>query len=131
MPRTYSLQGPISLDNLSNTDALAFLAAVIDSIPSYSMGTASMNIRAQGPAGGTRTVEGTSVDKLKASLEAAKAEPIPTGPEDITYDVMGRVNLVGLSLEDGIQVVEATLGAIPGPDSLVAAAMLAQEEVPG
>jgi hypothetical protein len=124
MARTYSLQGPISLDNLSNTGALAFLTAVINAIPSYSMGTASMNVRAQGPAGSSVcTVEGTTVDALKASLQA-----VPTAAEDIIYDVMGRVNLVGLSFEDGIEVVNAVINAIP-PDSLVATALLAQEEV--
>jgi hypothetical protein len=129
MAKTYSLQGPIILENLSNTDALGFLAAVINAIPSYSMGTASMNIRAEGPAGATSTtVEGKSLDTLKASL--AKAQSAPKGPEDILYDVRGRVNLVGLSLEDGIQVIEAAMNAIPG-DSLVVTGMVAQQETAG
>jgi hypothetical protein len=126
MAKTYSLQGPIMLESLSNTDALGFCAAVINAIPSYSMGTASLNIRAEGPAGSaSSTVEGKSLDALKASL--AKAQSAPKGPEDIVYHVRGRVNLVGLSLEDGIQVIEAAMNAIPG-DSLVVTGMIAQQE---
>jgi hypothetical protein len=126
MAKTYTLTGPIILENLSNTDALGFAAAVINAIPSYSMGTASLNIRAQGPAGGTSTITGESTEELQASLAKVKDEPAPSGPEDITYDVRGAVALVGLSLEDGIQVIEAAMNAIPG-DSLVFAGMLAQE----
>ena len=130
MARTYTLQGPIMLEGLTNTEALAFLGTVINAIPSYSMGTASMHVRAQGPAGSkstSRTVSGNSVDELKASLAAAKTSP--RTPEQIIYDVRGRVNLVGLSLEDGIQVIDAVMHAIPG-DSLVMTAMLAQETAP-
>ena len=47
MAKTYNLQGPIILECLSNTDALAFVGTVINAIPSYSMGTASLNIQAQ------------------------------------------------------------------------------------
>jgi hypothetical protein len=127
MAKTYSLQGPIMLENLSNTQALGFCAAVIDAIPSYSMGTASLNIQAQGPAGAaSTTVSGNSLEKLKSSL--AKAQSAPKAPEDITYNVRGSVNLVGLSLEDGIQVIDAAMHAIPGPDSLVVTTMLAQQE---
>ena len=92
------------------------------------MGTASMHLKAQGPAGtGTKStsVTGTSVDELKAAL--GKAQNAPKAPEDITYSVRGRVNLVGLSLEDGIQVIEAAMNAIPG-DSLVVTGMVAQQE---
>jgi hypothetical protein len=127
MPKTYSLQGPIMLENLTNTQALGFCAAVIDAIPSYSMGTASLNINAQGPAGtASTTVSGNSLEKLKAAL--AKAQSAPKGPEDITYDVRGSVNLVGLSLEDGIEVIDAAMHAIPTNDSLVVTTMLAQQE---
>ena len=128
MPKTYTLQGPIVLENLTNTQALTFCATVIDAIPSYSMGTASMHLKAQGPAGtGTKSasVSGKSTDELKAAL--AKAQSAPKAPEDITYSVRGRVNLVGLSLEDGIQVIEAAMNAIPG-DSLVVTGMVAQHE---
>jgi hypothetical protein len=129
MAKTYSLQGPIVLETLSNTDALAFCAAVIDSIPSYSMGSATLNIKAEGPAddGGSTQVTGTSLDELKASLEAVKSAPAPTDPSDITYNVRGRVDLVGLSLEDGIGVIDAAMHAIPG-DALVVTGMWAQEE---
>jgi hypothetical protein len=107
---------------------LTFLATVIDAIPSYSMGTASMNISAQGPAGATCTnVSGDSTDELKASL--SKAKSAPKAPEDIVYDVSGRVNLVGLSWEDGMGVVDAVLHAIPG-DTLVMTCMVAQETTP-
>ena len=127
MARTYTLQGPIMLEGLTNTEALAFLGTVINAIPSYSMGTASMHIKAQGPAGKSTSVSGNSINELKAGLAQAKAAP--KAPEDITYDVRGRVNLVGLSLEDGIQVIDAVMHAIPG-DSLVMTAMLAQETAP-
>ena len=128
MAKTYTLQGPIVLENLSNVDALTFAGTVINAIPSYSMGTASIHINAQGPAGtGSKstTVSGKTTDELKAAL--AKAKSAPKAPEDITYDVRGRVNLVGLSLEDGIQVIEAAMNAIPG-DSLVVTGMVAQHE---
>lgn len=129
--KTYSLQGPIVLENLNNTDTLAFLGTVIAAIPSYSMGTASMNIRAEGPAGQATcsTVAGKSTDELKASLEKFKNSPAPHAPEDITYDVRGRVNLVGLSFEDGMGVIEAAMRAIP-EDTLVVTGMLAQQEGP-
>ena len=128
MAKTYTLQGPIMLEGLSNTQALTFLGTVINAIPSYSMGTASMHVRAQGPTGTKSTsISGKSTDELKAGL--AKAKSAPTAPEDITYDVRGRVSLVGLSLEDGIQIIEATMNAIPG-DSLVMTGMLAQETAP-
>ena len=130
MPKTYTLSGPISLETLSNTDALGFCAAVINAIPSYSMGTASLNISAQGPAGQTSSstcIKGKTLDELKAAL--ARASGAPKAPEDITYDVMGRVNLVGLSLEDGIGIIDATMKAIP-EDSLIMTAMLAQMETP-
>jgi hypothetical protein len=128
MAKTYNLQGPIMLEMLSNTDALNFCAAVINAIPSYSMGTASLNIQAQGPAGTeacSTKISGKSIEELKAGLTQAQAAP--AAPEDIVYDVTGRVNLVGLSMEDGIGVVDAALHAIPG-DSLVSTAMLAQSE---
>jgi hypothetical protein len=124
MAKTYTLQGPIVLENLSNTEALTFCATVIDAIPSYSMGTASMHLQAQGPAGTGTKISGKSMDELKSAL--AKAKSAPKAPEDITYNVRGRVNLVGLSLEDGIQVIEAAMNAIPG-DSLVVTGMVAQE----
>jgi hypothetical protein len=128
MPKTYTLQGPIMLENLNNMDALAFAGAVINAIPSYSMGTASINIQAQGPSGtSSRTVSGTSVDALKKELQKSQTAATPTGPEDIIYNVRGRVNLVGLSLEDGIGVIEAAMNAIPG-DSLVVTGMVAQQE---
>jgi hypothetical protein len=126
MPKTYTLQGPIVLENLNNTQTMTFLAAVIDAVPSYSMGSASMNVKAQGPAGQANgcVVEGDSLDELKASLKSA--QKAPKAPEDIVYSVRGRVNLVGLSFEDGMQVIEAVMHAIP-EDSLVVVAMLAQE----
>ena len=127
MAKTYTLQGPIMLETLSNVDALTFCGTVINAIPSYSMGTASMHLKAQGPAGSSSnscTIAGKSLDELKASL--AKAKSAPKAPEDITYDVRGRVNLVGLSLADGIEIIEATMNAIP-EDSLVMTGMLAQE----
>jgi hypothetical protein len=127
MAKTYTLQGPISLELLSAPDALAFAGAVINAIPSYSMGTASLNIQAQGPAGTTiHKIDGKTVDALKAALAKAK-DAMDKTPEDVTYDLMGRVNLVGLSIADGIGVVDAALHAIPG-DSLVNVAMTAQEE---
>ena len=130
MAKTYNLSGPISLETLSNTDALSFCAAVINAIPSYSMGTASLNIQAQGPAGQTShstCIKGKTLQELKSAL--ANAHSAPKAPEDITYDVMGRVNLVGLSWEDGMGVVDATMKAIPA-DSLIMTAMLAQMETP-
>ena len=129
MAKTYTLQGPIMLEGLSNTQALTFLGTVINAIPSYSMGTASMHVRAQGPAGTTksRSVSGNSTSELKAALKQAQAAP--KAPEDITYDVRGRVNLVGLSFEDGMAVIMAAMSAIP-PDSLVMTGMLAQETAP-
>lgn len=123
MAKTYTLSGPIFLENLSAQDALAFCGAVINAVPSYSMGTATLNIKAEGPAGQTTIITGDTLESLKASLAKAK----PKGPEDITYDVRGRVNLVGLSLEDGIQVIEAAMNAIPA-DSLVVTGMVAQME---
>jgi hypothetical protein len=126
MAKTYSLAGPMVLENLSNTEALTFVGVVIDAIPSYSMGSASMSMRAQGPAGASHEVTGTSTDELKASL--AKVQSAPKAPSDISYDIIGCVNLVGLSLEDGIGVVDAALHAIPGDSSLVSTAMLAQQE---
>ena len=128
MPKTYTLQGPIILEGLSNTDALGFCAAVINAIPSYSMGTASMHLKAQGPAGTGQEIKGASAEELNASLATAQAAP--KAPEDIIYQVRGRVNLVGLSLEDGIQVIEAAMNAIPG-DSLVVTGMVAQHESTG
>ena len=132
MSKTYTLQGPIFLDNLSNTDALAFVATVVDVIPSYSMGTANLNIRAQGPAGtadgsteGNTQISGGSSEELKASL--AEAQEAPKAPEDIIYDVRGRVHLVGLSFTDGMEIVDAVMNAIP-PDSLVMANMLVLSE---
>ena len=122
------------LEGLTNTEALTFLGTVINAIPSYSMGTASMHVKAQGPVQGpagskstSRTVSGNSIDELKASLAAAKTSP--RTPEQIIYDVRGRVNLVGLSIEDGVQIIDAVMHAIPG-DSLVMTAMLAQETAP-
>lgn len=128
MAKTYTLQGPIFLETLSNTDALSFCAAVINAIPSYSMGTASLNIQAQGPAGtaSCRAIKGSTSDELQAGLVAAEN---PKAPEDIVYDVNGRVNLVGLSFEDGCQIIDATMKAIP-PDSLIMTSMLVQVEPP-
>ena len=126
MAKTYALQGPIMLEGLSNSEALSFCAAVIDAIPSYSMGSASMNLKAQGPAGTGTTISGKSTDELKAGLKKAQ-KVAPKTPEDITYQVRGRVDLVGLSIEDGIQVIDAAMHAIPG-DSLVVTGMIAQEE---
>ena len=40
------------------------------------------------------------------------------------------MNLVGLSLEEGIDMIETTMKAIPNEDALVMTSMLAQEEVP-
>jgi hypothetical protein len=127
MAKTYTLQGPIILQTLTAQDALTFAGAVIDAIPSYSMGTASLNIKAQGPAStGGQQVSGASVDALKASLETARQALAPHDASDIVYDVRGAVNLVGLSLDDGIQVIDAAMHAIPD-DSLVIAGMVAQE----
>jgi hypothetical protein len=128
MAKTYNLQGPIILENLTNTEALGFIAAVVAEVPAHSMGTASMHLTAQGPAGQTppTTVSGKSLDELKASLAAAQAAP--KAPEDIVYHVRGRVNLVGLSLAEGIDMIETTMKAIPNPDALVVTAMLAQDE---
>ena len=127
MAKTYNLQGPIILENLTNTEALGFIAAVVAEVPAHSMGTASMHLTAQGPAGPPPTkVSGKSLDELKASLAAAQAAP--KAPEDIVYHVRGRVNLVGLSLAEGIDMIETTMKAIPNPDALVVTAMLAQDE---
>ena len=130
MAKTYNLQGPIMLENLSNTEALGFIGAVIAKIPAHSMGTASMHLKAEGPAGQTlkAKVEGKSIDELKASLAAA--QKAPKGPEDIVYHVRGRVNLVGLSLAEGIDMITKTMDAIPNEDALVMTSMLAQEETP-
>jgi len=131
MAKTYNLQGPIMLENMTNAEALGFIAAVIAEIPAHSMGTASMHLQAQGPAGTATTtataVSGKSIDELKASL--SKAQAAPKGPEDIVYHVRGHVNLVGLSLEEGIDMIETTMKAIPNPDALVMTSMLATEEV--
>jgi hypothetical protein len=95
MPKTYSLQGPILLEGLSDESALNFCAAVIAAIPAYSMGSANLNIRAQGPAGGAdapgdpagsagdpagsagdpapgavRSIRGDSLEALEASWQA-------------------------------------------------------------
>ena len=130
MAKTYNLQGPIMLENLTNTEALSFIAAVVAEVPAHSMGTASMNLKAEGPAGSaSTTVEGNSLDKLKASL--AKAQSAPKTADDIVYHVRGRVNLVGLSLEEGIDMIDTTMRAIPNPDALIVCAMLAQEETSG
>jgi hypothetical protein len=129
MAKTYNLQGPIVLENLTNTEALSFIAAVVAEVPAHSMGTASMNLKAEGPAGSaSTTVEGNSLEKLKASLAKAQAAPKTSG--DIVYHVRGRVNLIGLSLEEGIDMIDTTMRAIPNPDALVVTAMLAQEETP-
>jgi hypothetical protein len=128
MAKTYNLQGPIMLENLTNTEALTFIGAVVAEVPAHSMGTASMHLKAQGPAGQTTTVQGYSVEGLKASL--AKAQAAPKTPDDIVYSVRGRVNLVGLSLAEGIDMITKTMNAIPNPDALVLTAMLATEEPP-
>jgi len=126
MAKTYNLQGPIILENLTNAEALSFIAAVVAEVPAHSMGTASMHLKAEGPAGSaTHSIEGNSLDALKASLK--KAQTAPTS-DDIVYQVRGRVNLVGLSLEEGIDMIETTMKAIPNPDTLVMTAMLATEE---
>jgi hypothetical protein len=124
MSKTYNLQGPILLEGLSNTDALTFVATIVDAIPSYSMGSANLNIKAQGPAGTSTCVAGDSADELQTSLNEAQAAP--KSPEDIVYDVRGRVNLVGLSFEDGMQLIDAVMAAIP-TDSLIMTGMLVQE----
>jgi hypothetical protein len=126
MAKTYSLQGPIVLENLSSTEALGFIAAVVAEVPAHAMGTASMHLKAEGPAGASQTVAGGSLDELKASLK--KAQSAPKTSEDIVYHVRGRVNLVGLSLAEGIDMIETTMKAIPNPDALVVTAMLASEE---
>jgi hypothetical protein len=125
--KTYTLQGPIVLEGLNNVDALEFVGAVINAIPSYSMGSASMNIRAQGPAGSSDpVVSGASLTALKTSLAAA-TDTLSKSPADITYDVRGQVNLVGLSLEDGIGVVDAALHAIPEGAGVWARAVFCRE----
>jgi len=133
MAKTYTLQGPILLENMSNTEALGFIAAVVAEIPAHSMGTASMNLQAEGPAGQppptNHHVHGKSLDELKASLAKAQ-KSTKSGPEDIVYHVMGSVNLFGLSLAEGIDMIETTMKAIPNEDALVMTSMLAQEEVP-
>ena len=61
MAKTYNLQGPIILENLTNTEALGFIAAVVAEVPAHSMGTASMHLKAEGPAGtATHSVEATA-----------------------------------------------------------------------
>ena len=128
MAKTYTLQGPIMLENLSNTQALGFVATVIAEVPAHAMGTASVNIRAQGPAGAaSTTVSGNSLDALKASLK--KAQSAPKGPEDIVYDVRGCVNLVGMSHAECLDLIDTTMNAIP-TDSLVVTTMLVQQEAP-
>jgi len=92
------------------------------------MGTASVNIRAQGPAGSTSTtVSGDSLDVLKASLK--KAQSAPKGPEDIIYDVRGCVNLVGMSHAECLDLIDTTMNAIP-VDSMLFTAMVIQQEAP-
>jgi hypothetical protein len=133
MAKTYSVSGPIMLEKLNNTDALAFCVAAIDAIPAYSMGTASLNISAQGPAGASSaSIKGSTLETLKAALEKAQktmAASASSSAADISYDVRGSVSLVGLSFADGIGVVDAVLHAIPS-DSLVVTTMMAQEETP-
>ena len=126
MAKTYTLQGPIVLENLSNTQALEFVGTVIAEVPAHAMGTASVNIRAQGPAGSaSTTVSGKSLDALKASLK--KAQSAPKGPEDICYDVRGFVNLVEMSHAECLDLVDTTMNAIP-VDSAVFTAMVIQQE---
>jgi hypothetical protein len=126
MAKTYTLQGPIVLDNLSNTQALGFVATVIAEVPAHAMGTASVNIRAQGPAGtASTTVSGNSLEKLKSSL--AKAQSAPKGPEDIVYDVRGCVNLVGMSHAECLDLIDTTMNAIP-VDTMVFTTMVIQQE---
>src|SRR6516164_5335140 len=125
--KTYNLHGPIVLENLTNTEALTFIATVVAEVPAHSMGTASMHLKAQGPAGSgsmATTVKGKSVDELKAALAKAQAAP-KTGPSDIIYSVRGRVNLIGLSLAEGIDMIDTTMRAIPNPNALVLTAMVA------
>jgi hypothetical protein len=127
MSKTYSLQGPIMLEALNAQDALAFAAAVIDAVPSYSMGTASLNIKAQGQAStDDEQITGSNMEGLKTSLAAAE-ETISKAAEDIIYDVRGQVNLVGLSFEDGMQLIDTVMRVIP-TDTLVLTAMLVQQE---
>jgi hypothetical protein len=128
MAKTYNLQGPIILENLTNTEALGFIAAVVAEVPAHSMGTASMHLKAEGPAGQTQTVEGNSLDELKASLK--KAQSAPKTADDIVYHVRGRVDLVGLSLAEGIDMIDTAMRAIPNEDALVVTAMVATEETP-
>ena len=129
MAKTYTLQGPIMLENLTNAEALSFIAAVVAEIPAHSMGSASMNLDAQGPAGPPpQKVSGRSVDELKASLGKAQAQPLAA--EDIVYHVRGSVNLFGLSLAEGIDMIDTTMRAIPNEDALVMTSMLAVEENP-
>ena len=130
MAKTYNLSGPIMLENLNNTEALGFIAAVIAEIPAHSMGTASMNLQAEGPAGQTPPVpplkiSGKSLDELKASLKAAQSAP--KTPDEIVYHVSGAVNLIGLSLAEGIDMIDTTMRAIPNEDALVMTSMLAVE----
>ena len=128
MSKTYTVQGPIVLENLSNTQALGFVATVIAEVPAHAMGTASVNIRAQGPAGSaSTTVSGNSLDALKASL--SKAQSAPKGPEDIVYDVRGCVSLVGMSHAECLDLIDTTMNAIP-VDSMVVTMMVIQEETP-
>ena len=128
MAKTYTVQGPIVLENLSNTQALGFVATVIAEVPAHAMGTASVNIRAQGPAGSTSTtVSGDSLDVLKASLK--KAQSAPKGPEAIIYDVRGCVNLVGMSHAECLDLIDKTMNAIP-VDTMAVTAMVIQQETP-
>ena len=127
MAKTYNLQGPIILENLTNAQALGFVATVIAEVPAHAMGTASVNIRAQGPAGSaSTTVSGNSLDALKASL--AKAQGAAKGPEDIVYDVRGCVNLVGMSHAECLDLIDTVMGAI-AVDSLVVTGMMVVQEV--
>jgi hypothetical protein len=139
MAKTYNLQGPIILENLTNAQALGFVATVIAEVPAHAMGTASVNIRAQGPAGSAAqgwsargwptagtTVSGNSLDALKASL--AKAQGAAKGPEDIVYDVRGCVNLVGMSHAECLDLIDTVMGAI-AVDSLVVTGMTVIQEV--
>jgi hypothetical protein len=128
MAKTYTLQGPIILENLTNAQALGFVATVIAEVPAHAMGTASVNIRAQGPAGtASTTVSGDSLDELKASL--SKAQSAPKAPEDIIYDVRGWVNLVEMSHAECLDLIDTTMNAIP-VDSMVFTTMVIQQETP-
>jgi hypothetical protein len=129
MAKSYNLSGPIMLEGLTNQQALSFVGVVVNEIPAHSMGTADLNIHAEGPAGTDplppQRVAGKSVDELKASLEQARAATT-SGPEDIVYDVRGSVNLVGLSFAEGMDLIDTVMAAIP-EDSLVMTSMLVVE----